>query len=242
MTPNTFEPRHTRSRQSVISFFSDDSMQGRLRRFVVEENSMRMVNYFLSPHYSHAIQREGKMVHLNEEYKAALSALKKRFFDFTSEPGKKSDLVWEGQVNPALNICPGVSMPLPTLVAMKWLISNDLDSEFWARFSHLKQHFDSHFLKVKTMYTETHKKKKRLARERVIKAVIASTKEQPVNKGRRNVLLTRNQRSLVSATLKAEKLELKEKRKRMKLTGKQVKTKRPRVTNQACAFVLKPSN
>lgn len=241
MTPNTFQPRHGRSRQSVQSFFSDESMQGRLRKFVVEENSMKMISYFLSPHYAHAIQREGKMVHLNEEYKSALSALKKRFFDFTSEPGKKSDLVWEGQVNPVLNICPGVSMPLPTLVAMKWFISNELDSEFWDRFEHLKHHFDAHFQRVKTMYTETHKNKKRLARERVIKEVISSTKGQNVTKGRRNVLLTRNQRSIVSATLRAEKLEQKEKRKRLKLTGKQVKTKRPRVSNQACAFVLKPN-
>lgn len=239
MTGCTFEARQSRSRQSVFSFFSNEEAQRRLKRFLLEENCFKIVSFYLGPHASQAIQRNGKMVHLNEEYKSALSALKKRFFDFTSIPGKKSDLKWGGEVNPCIDVCSGVSLPLPTLVAMKWFLSNDFDREFWERFEQTKKSFERHFCKVKTRYTETHKTKKRLARERVAREVIASTKGQNTQKGRRNVTLTRIQRSLISARLRAEKLEMKERRKKLKLTGKQVKTKRPRVHSPACAFVLK---
>lgn len=231
------QDRHARTRESAVEFFSDEENHNKLRRFASEPDSLKMVSFFLGPHYSHQTTRDGQFVHLNDEYKAALSALKKRYFDFTSEAGRKSDLVWEGQVNPPIRICSLVSLPLPALIAMKWFVSKRFDELFWQDFEAIKSQYETHFNKIKTKYTETHKKKKKLARERIARQVIAETKGQ--NKKGRRVTLTRKQRSIISARLLAEKIEQKERRKNLKLTGKKKETKRPRARSQACACVMK---
>lgn len=230
----TFKDKQERSRKSVASFFSDEDNGTRLKRFS-EPGAFQVVGFFLSPHYNHTPKLGAPPVHLNEEYKAAMSNLKKRYFDFNSQPNK-GDLVWDGVKNPAISIVPGMCLTLPVAVAIKWFIESSFDVLFWESYDHVKRKFDEHFSKVKLKYTETHKNKKRAARERIAKEVIASSTGQ--NKGRKKVTLTRIQRNIISARLLAERREQKERRKQLKLTGRNNKPKRPRVASQACAFVL----
>ena len=232
----TFKEKQGRSRASVASFFQCDDKAMRLKRFS-EHGVLNVVSFFLSPHYNHVNKLGAAPVHLNEEYKAAMSNLKKRYFDFTSQAGK-GELVWEGQRNPEMTLVEGVSLPLPSLVALKWFIESGFDRLFWQDYEHTKRTFDAHFTKVKLKYTETHKNKKKAARERIAREVVASSIGQ--HKGRKKVTLTRIQRNMISARLLAERREHKEKRKQLRLTGrKKNNPKRPRVQSQACAFVLK---
>lgn len=239
MAEYTFRARQERARAALKDFFSDDVNLQRLKRFS-EPGVMHVVGFFLSPHYNHVNNIGSAPVHLNEEYKAAMSNLKKRYFDFTSQPGK-GDLIWEGKRNPAIEIIENLALTLPALVAVKWFIESGFDTLFWNNYDDVKGKYDAHFSKVKLKYTETHKQKKRAARERIAKEVLASTQGQ--QKGRKKVTLTRIQRNIITARLRAERREQKEKKKLLRLTGRtNNKPKRPRVQSQACAFVLSNPN
>lgn len=236
----TFQSRQRYYRELIFNFFSDKKNLQRLRRLTSSGDDIcEIVTFFLGQEYNYVCEIQGCLTRLHEVYRNVMANYKKRYYNFVSEPGRNSDLIWEGQRNPNL-IIDDVAEPLPKLIALRWFISLDLDTQFWENYESINEKFKSHKFAIKKMYTQNHKNKKRLARS-LIEQEIINNRPLNYNKGRKQVYLTRTERRIIASRLDAEKESAKQRRKNLKLTGSKSKknVKNPRKLGKCCALIFK---
>ena len=210
----------TEFRALLKDFTASPENTERISRFKGDEEVFALVLHFLSPYYNQVVPWKGRNVRINEMFRATMNRLKKRLFDFSSKPGKRSELVWEGQTNPEIEIVPGFSMCLPRAVALRWFIMHDLDKIFWQKEAEIKSLYDEHKARKKEFYSTNHKKKKKERRDLMIKKVISMRKPEKTSKKKNKTLLNRAERKLIFAGLQEERnLERKLRKERRKSFG-----------------------
>jgi hypothetical protein len=134
--------------------------------------------FYVKRHSAESVKqtKTGLVRFLPEEYAAALGCFKKRFFDLDSRPGKGSDLVWKGVVNPPCILEAygmELAVPLPKLVALHWFVSRGLDELFWADYEAVNDAFKDFSLQMKQRYTDNHRVKKNARRAKAVSLVLA---------------------------------------------------------------------
>lgn len=196
----------TELRALVKDFAASPEKAERISRFKGDEELFSIVLHFLSPYYNQVVPWKGRNVRINEMFRATMNRLKKRLFDFSSKPGKRSELIWEGKVNPELEIVPGFSMCLPRAVALRWFIMHDLDKIFWQDEGKIKSLFSEHKSKKKDFYSTNHKKKKKERRELMIKQVISMRKPEKKSKKKSKTVLNRAERKFIFAGLQEQRI------------------------------------
>lgn len=195
-------------RKALEVFLEDNNMKERLARFKGEPQIFDTVVYFLSQYYNAIVDWPDKRkVRANEMYRAAMTRMKKRFFDFGSRPDRKSELVWDGQSNPEYEVMPGFKITLPRATALRWFITNGMDIVFWQQIDEIQSRYEEHKAKTKAFYRNNHTEKKQKLRDKIIGEIIGTRKTKKKGK---NTYLTRPERRLVSSRLR--KIQESEKR------------------------------
>jgi hypothetical protein len=162
----TFADRQLLYRASVREFFADETRYARLERLLLRGDIGSLL-YFFVKHFESdcVIATTWGRVRVCDEYRAALTNHKKRWFDFESREGH-GELVWEGQVNPPVVVCEArgeLAAPLPRLVALRWLVDRGLDDLLWERFDDVQTAHARALVEAKARYSEASRARRRSA-------------------------------------------------------------------------------
>jgi hypothetical protein len=115
-------------------------------------------------------------------------------------------------------------MALPRLVALQWFIDHDYDTLLWAEYDEVDTEYAQFIVEVKRKYTTTHKRKKRVERQRIEQLVIGERSEEDGTKrrGKKRVYLTQEERQRVRELTELEKAR----RKAERVTASKTKKRR----------------
>lgn len=238
--------RQLANRASVKAFFADPKNYKRLETIMDKGESIcSIVMFFVSEYSKNKVFRTATGISCpNDSYRYALRSNLKRFYDFENRAGH-GELWFEGILNPRIlanEALGSLALSLPRLVALAWFIKSDFDAVFWERFEDITNCYNAFTMRKKRMYTETHKLKKKLMRQRIEQSVIQSrdvtksadetkvTKKkveavvQPPTK-RKETRLSRVDRRRVVALIAAEKLRLRESLRLVRTKNKKRQTK-----------------
>ena len=172
----TFEERQRANRLSVKEFFLDPVHYHALERIILhDEDICSVVMYFVTEYSKNRVfQTPDGVFCPNDSYRYALRSNLKRFYDFENRPGQ-GDLWFDGILNPRVVVngaLGSLALSLPRLVALQWLIKNKFDVLFWQRFADIEMCHNAFLMNKKSKYTETHKKKKKMLRQRIEAGVL----------------------------------------------------------------------
>ena len=248
-------------RSKVRDFFHDVHNWNRLRRihhlhtkkiysvlvfFVVRYTKNRLhlstrINETVSRHYC-----------IRDEYENALKRYEKKFYDFGAKIGK-GDLIYEGEVNPGIEISPplvcmqadadmeraaAMIFPLAQINALAWLIEFGFDRVFWDHFKDVEREYHLFSTETRKRYTDTHKRKNRNLRREAEKEVLEIKKrasqagasqvtrtesKKSAQTRRQPTKFTRREREQISTIIEEKKRTLK--RRKQESTAKKKKTK-----------------
>jgi hypothetical protein len=243
----TFRERQDTHRESTSAFFSKLDHYQRLEKVVFSGKTVYpMLMYFITEY-----SRNRMFVTPNgaacprAAYTNALRSKQKRFYNFDSRQGK-GDLWYNGIVNPVVlaNSERGsIALPLPLLVALKWLIQEHFDTVFWEQYTLVRESYTHHAKSRKEKYMATHKNNKRELRQEVesvfiqekktrIRALQKKQMEQRDKDGghrkrrrshaksRRDTRLSRPERAEVFRLIQEEKVRRKEESKKTRIAQK----------------------
>lgn len=160
----TFADRQMLYRASVREFFADEKRYARLER-LLSRGDIGSLLYFFVKHFEsdRVIATTWGRVRVCDEYRAALTNHKKRWFDLESREGH-GELVWAGEVNPPVVVCEArgaLAAPLPRLVALRWLVDRGLDDLLWERFDDVQTAHARALIEAKARYSEASRARRR---------------------------------------------------------------------------------
>ena len=176
MGRTTFEERQRAHRVAAKEFFGEAGHYYALERIILKsEDICSIVMYFVTEYSKNRVFQTADGVFCpNDSYRYALRSNLKRFYDFENRPGQ-GDLWYDGILNPRVVVnetLGSLALPLPRLVALQWLIKNKFDILFWQRFADIEVCHTAFLVNKKSKYTETHKKKKKLLRQKIEASVL----------------------------------------------------------------------
>lgn len=241
---STFKERQDSYRENCQTFFQSKDHYQRLEKIVY---SGKMI-YPLLMHFITEFSKDRMFLTPNgavcprAAYTNALRSRKKRFYDFTGAGSRVGcgPLWYNGIHNPAVlaNETNGsIALPIPLLVAIKWVIDEHFDTVFWELIDEIKDHFTAHTKARKEKYMNTHKKNKVELRKEVESVFIQQKKARiremqqkqqdqlekdgtrrkrrpGQTKPRRDTYLSRADRAQVAGLIEEEKKRRKEEAKR----------------------------
>lgn len=179
---STFLERQLVNRENVKDFFKEDGNYERLERLMNEGEEVCAVIMYFSTEYSRnrVFQTSTGLFCPSDCYRYELRSNLKRFYDFENRAGQ-GDLWFKGNLNPRIPAneeAGSISLSLPRLVALRWFIKNEFDLIFWERYEDIKRCHKAFTLYKKQKYTETHKNKKKLLRQRIEHSVIETREKR----------------------------------------------------------------
>ena len=186
-------------RRKVAHFFSDGNNYGRLSRIYTHEHpKIYALLVFFVVRYSKNRVFLSTRVHehlsrhycIRDQYENALKRYEKKFYDFEARAGK-GELIYEGVVNPALNIrsprdtamdmdmdmdvdggANTVTLALAKLNAISWLIEYGFDTVLWDNYAEVLREYTEFSVVTRKRYTDTHKRKNRALRQEAEKEIL----------------------------------------------------------------------
>ena len=255
MGRTTFEERQQTKRLAIKEIYSEPAHYHALERIILQsEDICSVIMYFVTEYSKNRVfQTPDGVFCLNDSYRYALRSNLKRFYDFENRAGQ-GDWWFDGILNPRVvvnEVMGSLALSLPRLVALQWLIKNKFDTLFWQRFGDIQVCYNAFLMNKKSKYTETHKKKKKLLRQKIEASVLKVRDERKATNElkkkqsrkrktrntedtvrRKETRLSRIDRRLVVEMITTEKQRMREisRAERAKAKKREVKTK----TKQGC--------
>lgn len=257
----TFQTRQETYRELAAIFFDKQDNYQRLEKIVFAGKTIYPILMYFITEYSKDrmfLTPRGAACP-RTAYTNALRSRQKRFYNFDSRQGK-GDLWYDGIINPPVlaNATRGsIALPLPLLVALKWVIQEHFDVVFWEHHDDIKESHAAYTKARKEKYMATHKNNKRQLRQEVESVFIQEKKarirdlqqkqqeqmekdgcrrkrRRTQAKSRRDTRLSRPERAEVYQLIQEEKMRRREEAKKKRLVQK----KRSATTKTGSTYYL----